>query len=60
MNRYKWLVVKHYGCADEEVVGRYPTYEEAETAYFELFTDDERDALEVEVAYETPDGLEIA
>lgn len=52
----RWLVVQQCGYADEKIVFESDSLEDAETAYYELYTEDERSELHVAIMERLPNG----
>ena len=42
-------LVIHAGCADQKILSRWPTFDEADIAKREQFTDEEREELDVDI-----------
>lgn len=51
-----WLVVEQCGYTNEKIVFESDSFDDAETAYYELYTEDERSELHVAIMHRLPDG----
>lgn len=51
-----WLVVQNCGYEKERIVFESDNLDDAETAYYELYTEDERAELHVAIMHRLPDG----
>lgn len=52
----QWGVALRYGCVSEKIVFESDLFDDAETAYYELYTESERSELGVAIVKRLPDG----
>jgi len=55
-NKKSWVVVTRYGRTNEKIVAECATYDDAWTAYHELFSAQERAELDVDIVKRLPNG----